>query len=416
MAILSLGLVIEPIIKPRVQWPFAVTLAVTLAALLFFGILTMWVPGRWALAGFQIALFAVAIFTVAKRRLAIGWHPVAALLALAALWGIFQIATRQTIYAWRTGDAVLDWVTNLAAFSLAMCVVRRDKFLNAILFFVFFLSIIAILTVLTSPVNRIFWFFDAGTASPTLGPFVYRNQYASFVEAVLPLAIVTAILDRRRSALYIAIAATLFASVVAGGSRAGSFLCLAEIIVTPIVAYARRVISAHTLIRVVAASIVAVALFTAIAGWETIWKRLQEPNPYSLRAELVRSSLEMIRDRPLAGFGLGAWADAYPGYAHFDDGRYVNQAHNDWIQWAVEGGVPFFLIMLAIAAWSVRPAIRSLWGLGLVAVFLHCLVDYPMQQRPALAAFFFAMLGVLAGYELPISRPVTKTSAPPTPT
>jgi O-antigen ligase len=137
-------------------------------------------------------------------------------------------------------------------------------------------------------------------------------------------------------------------------------------------------------------------VFTLIVGWETIWTRLQEPNPYSLRADLVRSSLDMIRDRPIAGFGLGAWSAAYPAYARFDNGTFVNQAHNDWAQWAVEGGVPFFLLMLGIALWCVRPAFRSLWGIGMLAVFAHCLIDYPMQQRPALAAFFFAMIGVLA--------------------
>jgi len=110
---------------------------------------------------------------------------------------------------------------------------------------------------------------------------------------------------------------------------------------------------------------------------------------------VVRSSLRLVRDRPLTGFGLGTWSDAYPAYAHFDDGRFVNQAHNDWVQWAVEGGLPLLSIMLSIAWWSVRPALSSLWGIGLLAVFLHCLVDYPMEQRPALAAFFFAMLGLL---------------------
>jgi hypothetical protein len=34
---------------------------------------------------------------------------------------------------------------------------------------------------------------------------------------------------------------------------------------------------------------------------------------------------------------------------------------------------------------------------GILTVFLHCLVDYPMQQRPALAAFFFGLAGVVAG-------------------
>jgi O-antigen ligase len=104
----------------------------------------------------------------------------------------------------------------------------------------------------------------------------------------------------------------------------------------------------------------------------------------------------MVHDRPLTGFGLGAWSSAYPAYARYDDGTFVNQAHNDWAQWAAEGGVPFFLLMLIVVVALARPAWRSLWGLGLMAVFLHALVDYPFEQRPALAAYFFALAGVLA--------------------
>jgi O-antigen ligase len=134
----------------------------------------------------------------------------------------------------------------------------------------------------------------------------------------------------------------------------------------------------------------------AVAGWETIWNRLQEPNPYSVRAELNLSSFEMIRDRPLKGFGLGTWSSAYPKYARFDDGNFVNQAHNDWAQWAVEGGVPVFLLMLGVVAMLAPAAWRSIWGIGLMAVFVHAAVDYPFEQRPALAAYLFAMMGVLA--------------------
>jgi O-antigen ligase len=367
-----------------------------LAAILIFGILTMWVPAKWALSAFQVALFALAMVTLFRRR--VSRHPVGLLLACAALWGVFQIATHGTIDEWKTWDAVLNWTTSFAAFSLALELgaVRRERFLRVLLIFAVLLSIIASFTALTSPPGRVFWIFDTGTNLPTLGPFVYRNQYAAFVEAVLPLAILRALLDRSRWVMYTLMAAVLFASVVAGGSRAGSILCVAEILITPAIAFAQKRISGPTLARVLAGGVAAVAILTAVVGWETIWNRLQEPNPYSLRAELVRSSVEMVRDRPLVGFGLGTWADAYPAYAHFDDGSFVNQAHNDWVQWAAEGGVPFLLLMFAIAVWTVRPAIRSLWGVGMLAVFMHCGVDYPMQQRPALAAFFFAMLGALA--------------------
>ena len=69
------------------------------------------------------------------------------------------------------------------------------------------------------------------------------------------------------------------------------------------------------------------------------------------------------------------------------------------MQWAVEGGLPFLALLLGIAVWSVRPALRSLWGVGILSVWLHALVDYPMQQRPALTVFFFALLGALASQE-----------------
>src|SRR5262249_38599051 len=178
-------------------------------------------------------------------------------------------------------------------------------------------------------------------------------------------------------------------------SRAGTILCLAEFLLVPVVLFVRRSISRVRLAQVVGAILAAAAAFTLVAGWERIWNRLQEPNPYSLRMNLVRSSLAMVRDRPLTGFGVGTWPSAYPAYALFDDGRFVNQAHNDWVQWAAEGGLPFFVVLLGIAGWAVLPAIRSIWGLGILAVFVHAGVDYPFQQRPALAAFFLALLGTL---------------------
>ena len=93
---------------------------------------------------------------------------------------------------------------------------------------------------------------------------------------------------------------------------------------------------------------------------------------------------------------MGTWAVAYPRFALSDSGYYVNQAHNDWAQWLAEGGVPLFLLMLGTAALTARPALESGWGIGPLAVYLHCLVDYPMHQRPALAAWLFVLTGAVA--------------------
>jgi hypothetical protein len=53
------------------------------------------------------------------------------------------------------------------------------------------------------------------------------------------------------------------------------------------------------------------------------------------------------------------------------------------------------VMMAAVVAILARPAFNSLWGLGLLVVWIHAWVDYPFEQRPALAAFFFAMAGAL---------------------
>jgi O-antigen ligase len=379
-----------------------------LSAILIFGILTMWVPGRWALSAFQVAICALAISRIVThfrdrgRISGLGpvAHPIGILLAAAAVWGILQTVAGWSVDVLDTQQATLDGIVNLGVFLLALDETRdaerRRRFLRTFLWFGAGLAVLAVFTALTSRAGYAFWFFPVEQDVPTFGPFVYRNQYAAFVEVILPLAIFRAILDRRRAIAYAAIAVLLFASVVVAGSRTGSLLCLAEILLIPAFAYSKRLIPGAAFLRVVAGSFAAIGLAVGIAGWQAIWTRLQESNPYAVRANLVRSSWAMVRDRPWTGFGLGSWATAYPHYALYDDGHFVNQAHNDWIQWAAEGGLPLFAIMLAIAIFIWRPAARVIWGLGIVAVFVHCLVDYPFQQRPALAAFFFAWIGVVA--------------------
>lgn len=355
------------------------------AALLWAGILTMRVESRWALTAFDTALFTLAAVSIARQRFALRIHPIGATLAAISVWGLVQFATGISVDPQRTLESSVHWAANCSAFCLALWLTRhralRLKFLTAQLIFTLLIAI-----------GGVIWFFTL----QKLGPFVYRNQFAAFIEPGLGLAIAAAIGDRKRPVLWMFTAGAMFAAVVAGGSRTGSALCLALLIVMPLVAYVRREIPARLLVRVALLGTASAVALVAVVGWQTIWDRLQEPNPYSVRADLNRSSVDMIRDRPLTGFGLGTWSSAYPKYARFDNGTFVNQAHDDWAQWSVEGGLPMLAAMLAIVAILAPSAIRSLWGIGLLAVFIHAAVDYPFEQRPALAAYFFALMGALA--------------------
>ena len=102
----------------------------------------------------------------------------------------------------------------------------------------------------------------------------------------------------------------------------------------------------------VAQFLVLAAVATAIAGCQGLEARLESEAARGVRdSMLVRASLEMVRDKPWMGSGLGTWPTVYPRYAGFDAGVFVNQAHNDWAQWAAEGGLPFafFLVVFAVA-------------------------------------------------------------------
>ncbi len=363
------------------------TEAALLTLILWFGLLTLRAAEavRWWLTGFDLALLGLAAAFLLRRRMAIHFHPIAMVLAGAALWGIVQVGLRISVDPQRTLRSSLGWMVDCVAFSLTLTICgserARERFLTAQAWFALALSAGAMIGLYTIA---------------ELGPFAYKNQFAAYLEVGTGIAAARAILDRKHSIVWMIAAGAMFAAAAAAGSRAGAILCLAELIILPAVAACRGWISGRELARIAALAIVCAGVLVMITGWETVWRRLQEPNPYAVRADLLRSSVAMTRDRPLTGFGLGAWPSAYPAYARYDDGTFVNEAHNDWAQWAVEGGLPLLIAMLALAGLLLRPAIESLWGLGLLAVFVHAWVDYPFEQRPALAAFLFAMAGALA--------------------
>ncbi len=228
-----------------------------------------------------------------------------------------------------------------------------------------------------------------------LGPFLYKNECAAFIELVFPLAVYQSLVDDRDSLVYIGLAAAMFAAAITAVSRAGAMLVTGELVAVELLGWRRGLISGPSLRRRLAWTLVFAVALAAVVGWQGALEKFREPEPYRLRSELLRSSLAMIADKPLTGFGLGTWPVVYPAYAQFDNGLAANHAHNDWAEWAAEGGLPFLALMALLFAWSVRPALDSLWGIGVPAIFLHSLVDYPLRE-PALAAVFFAMMGSLA--------------------
>jgi len=69
-----------------------------LAATLFFGILTLWVPGYWAVAVFEVSMFRLAVGAILRwRRTSPPFaYPLVPLL-FAVFWGMLQLWTGRTV-------------------------------------------------------------------------------------------------------------------------------------------------------------------------------------------------------------------------------------------------------------------------------------------------------------------------------
>ena len=368
-----------------------------LAALFFFAILTLWVPALWPVTVFETGIFTLAAIHLvrARRPPPLSWPLLA--LAFATLWGLFQWLAGLALYPFETKSAILYWTTLLAVFCIGSSLFSdahtRRWFRSAMLWFAFLVSVLATLQTFTSG-GLVFWLFPAGYPGIIMGPVLNRNHYAAFIEAVLPFALYESLRREEGSLLYSAMAASMYASVIASASRAGTILATVEIVVVVTLLWSRGATAARTVGLSFLRIFILFAAFTAVVGWDSVWNRFWAPDPMALRREFAISTLHMISAHPFAGIGLGSWSTAYPHYAIADFGVFANQAHCDWLQWAAEGGIPLAAALLLLFLSALRPALRTVWGLGVIFVFLHATVDYPFS-RPALAAWPILILSML---------------------
>jgi hypothetical protein len=381
--------------------------AVALTLIVIFAVLTSWVQAAWPTMLPEAAIFilmAAWMAAVLIGRVRLHYNHLLLPLTSIVLWGALQIATGTTAYPFRTKVAALYWGCNAATFFVALQVFSsrqmRNWLVHALIFFALALSIVAPLQALYGG-DKVFWLFEPNpNFIPQFGPFPYKNQYAAFIELLLPVALFGALTEERRRTLYVLAATLMYASVIAAASRMGFFLATAEMFIVPAILYGQRKLRLRSLRNNALMFGGIFIMLIAAAGPAEMLMRFRKNDPYAGRREYSEASLRMIRVHPLMGFGLGTWDAAYPGYATSDEGLHVNQAHDDWVQWAAEGGLPFFALMLWIVVWTVPRALRSGWGVGLIAIFVHCVVDYPIQRIPV-ALVMFIMLAAVASASRP---------------
>jgi O-antigen ligase len=116
------------------------------------------------------------------------------------------------------------------------------------------------------------------------------------------------------------------------------------------------------------------------------------------RIDLWRDMLPMVPRFPVFGDGWNAFATAFPWYQTVWKTDWIGEAHNDYLQVLIDGGVVGAALVAALLAVVLRGAFarasRSPLDLGLfgalVGLALHGLVDFN-GQIPANAATWIAL-------------------------
>lgn len=244
-----------------------------------------------------------------------------------------------------------------------------------------------------------------GTAGPAAdewarGTFYNRNHFAAFLAAAAPAA-ASLTLARGGADRVLGAVALIAAGIglVAAGSRAALVAASAAALVFGLCTTARRR-------RLGGAALAIALLFAASLGAGRLTSGAAS-EALALRATAWQASLEAIAERPLLGHGMGCFVGAFMPHRPAALEQRWRHAHNEPLEWWVEGGVvQFGLIAAAIAA--IATALPRRWrGLdarrredaavalaALVAYAVQSLVDFPLRI-PANALFAAVMLGWL---------------------
>lgn len=324
----------------------------------------------------EAAVFLLAAASFWRDDRLRAWRLAMGLAALGGL-GLVQLATGHTISPSATTLATLRWLA-LAAWCVTIQRESSDlrgRLLELTIHGAGAFALLSLAMALTSG-GRLYWWWPS-THTEVLGPWVNPNHFAVWGELMLAPAVWFAAEQRQ----FWWAAAAIGTGVAASGSRAGIGLMALELVLLLIlIGWRRRDLWPAR--KKLALGLLMLPVLAAFLGGDPLWRKVRDPEPLLYRDQMWRSSIALWRAEPWFGHGLGTFQLAYPAAATFDTGELVDHAHNDWLEWGVEGGAVLMAAMLAGYLYAVNLTRFVPWLVGVPIAGLHALVDYPFVRFP----------------------------------
>ena len=423
IALVLAMLVLVPLVATPAEKSLGGISALTLACFSIVLLVTLLMRTRWDLRPERLLAFVKTGANV----------PVLVFLALALVsWVMSPQKTLGALEVLRIGAGVLLYFVIGYQF-------RRSEYLSRLADTILFLSV---------SVSLIgFYQFSAGDQSRAVGPFSDHQLFGSFLMLLLPIVVAIALNEKAPKRQIVAqIAAVITASALLlahsrsawlGGLAGLGFLSLLALI--PLARARQFGANKHYVaLPLMLASCVVVFLFLwpqsqAIVDRMGTLKNISADASFNGRLETSRGAMTMMRQRPLTGFGVGAYSYYQKGFtgvgAAFGDRRgrpsLMEQAHNFYLQTGAELGFPGLLAMIAaLLAFLVAGARRVLamdfglrrtlllGSLGAVAAFSVDALGSPSWQFGQVSMLLWMAMGLGVSAMRPQAKRKDETQSP----
>lgn len=422
----------------------------SLCLIVFYAPIPLGANRIWASSSIEFLVFGVFVvhlFSAQVRGVRLlpprfSW-PVMAPLIVTCLWLVLQLTPGVgTVFSRPTTTLSFDpslthiMLLKTLAFTmfawLVFCYVRDSKR-------VYHFALAIIITGLFQGVYAAWLNLNVGMSSPVFdvpytdraqGTFMYQNQLANFLALALSVGIGVLVsqlslngsgdkLWRKargvaqmvlspkmviRLSLIIMIIALILTRSRMGNSA--FFIALACVSVFAFFFYNRK--PKHLRLLIVSFFVLDLILIGAIFGVEKVKQRLVETSLASeTRDEVVRDSLPIIAEHPIFGTGGGSYYSTFPSYHPVPYSGFYDHAHNDYIQFAVELGLPITLMLGLMMLYCLWRGLKTMvkrrtplyqgvsfgCAMAVLHMLLHSTVDFSLQS-PAIGLLFISILSL----------------------
>ena len=269
------------------------------------------------------------------------------------------------------------------------------------------------------PANSPWYLYEDTNVGAATGFFANANHMADLLVITLPfLAAMLASVRRdgsnvQRYSAVVALAAggalVIAVGIALNGSLAGYGLAVPVLVASAAIVAPDKTRSMRWL-----APAAGVLLIGAV-GWlattplsSSAVFRANATTSVQSRQEIAAVSAKAARDFMPLGSGAGTFQRVYALYEdhdRLDPSTYVNHAHNDYLEIALETGVPGLVVLVLFLLWWARAAWR-VWrprdvdpfaragAVASAAILVHSLVDFPLRTA-AIGTCFALCLALL---------------------